>query len=238
MTNIEDKIVKCANCGTESEQLIIYSENFAIGSKEENKEQMMHLQKCPKCGYEAPNISKKDGEDSFTSKSLKNKNVKSFFMIFFIILIVITVLIIGNIPRCPNNYKYDKASELCYTILETNAETHTEQDCLTGYFLIDGKCYDNAVPMTKYPTHHNIGLGYGYDDCPYGYYLSGTLCYPNSYPTITKEVEECPDGYTKNSSGVLGLEMPTLHVPGIPTKCYRREIVKPKSYFEQIKALT
>ena len=60
MTKVVKRIVKCANCGEESEQLIVYSVNFLLGSKENNEKLARHLQKCPKCGYEAIDISRKE----------------------------------------------------------------------------------------------------------------------------------------------------------------------------------
>lgn len=58
MTKIGKKYVKCIKCGTESEQIIIYSVNFSLGTKENNEKLIQHKQKCPHCGYEAYNISK------------------------------------------------------------------------------------------------------------------------------------------------------------------------------------
>jgi len=63
MTRVAKKLVKCANCGEESEQLIVFSINFTLGSKEYNQKLMEHKQKCPKCGYEASDISKKINEE-------------------------------------------------------------------------------------------------------------------------------------------------------------------------------
>lgn len=58
MTKVVEKKVKCAKCGEESEQLIVYSVNQLLGSKEDNEKLMKKKQKCPKCGYEAEDISK------------------------------------------------------------------------------------------------------------------------------------------------------------------------------------
>lgn len=60
MTKVAEKTVKCIKCGAESEQLVVYSVNFNLGSKEENEKLMKHTQKCPKCGYEAVDISKEN----------------------------------------------------------------------------------------------------------------------------------------------------------------------------------
>lgn len=59
MTRIGKRIVKCIKCGTESEQLVIYSVNFNLGSKESNEKLMNHLQECPNCRYKAVDISRK-----------------------------------------------------------------------------------------------------------------------------------------------------------------------------------
>ena len=60
MTKVTKNIVKCAVCGTESEQLNVYSVNYSLGSKEDNDNLMNSKQKCPKCGYESKDISKMD----------------------------------------------------------------------------------------------------------------------------------------------------------------------------------
>lgn len=60
MTKINKKIVKCVECGTESEQLVVYSVNFSLGTKESNEKLISHKQKCPNCGYEAIDISIKE----------------------------------------------------------------------------------------------------------------------------------------------------------------------------------
>ena len=60
MTKVSKIKVKCSKCGEESEQLFVFSVNFSLGSKESNEKLIKHMQKCPKCGYEAPNISIKD----------------------------------------------------------------------------------------------------------------------------------------------------------------------------------
>lgn len=57
MTKAIQKNVKCIKCGTESQQLIIYSVNFSLGSMSDNEKLTKHMQKCPKCGYEAIDIS-------------------------------------------------------------------------------------------------------------------------------------------------------------------------------------
>ncbi len=60
MTKITKNIVKCAVCGAESEQLLVHSVNYLIGSKEDNDALMNNKQKCLKCGYENRDISKID----------------------------------------------------------------------------------------------------------------------------------------------------------------------------------
>ena len=62
MTKVSNVIVKCANCGKESEQLVVYSVNFSLGSKEDNEKLMQHKQKCPNFGYEAEDISQNKEE--------------------------------------------------------------------------------------------------------------------------------------------------------------------------------
>lgn len=57
MTKILKKQVKCANCGVESEQIVVYSVNFSLGTVEDNEKLMQHKQVCPNCNYTAPNIS-------------------------------------------------------------------------------------------------------------------------------------------------------------------------------------
>lgn len=57
MTKVSKKVVKCAKCGYESEQLVVYSVNFMIGSKDANEKLMSHKQICPKCNYAHFDIS-------------------------------------------------------------------------------------------------------------------------------------------------------------------------------------
>jgi len=57
MTKVTKESVKCAACGVESEQMIVHSVNFALGSAQDNEKLMQHQQVCPSCGYQAPNIS-------------------------------------------------------------------------------------------------------------------------------------------------------------------------------------
>ncbi len=67
MTKVAKKQVKCARCGAESEQLIVCSVNFLLGTKEQNEALMKSQQRCPKCGYEAPDISviEEDTQENF-----------------------------------------------------------------------------------------------------------------------------------------------------------------------------
>lgn len=60
MTKISNVKVKCAVCGYESEQLVVYSVNSLMGTKEENDKLINSKQKCPKCGYRSNDISKND----------------------------------------------------------------------------------------------------------------------------------------------------------------------------------
>ena len=57
MTKVTKQNIKCANCGTESEQMIVYSINHALGN---NEELANHQQICPNCNYTAPDISIKN----------------------------------------------------------------------------------------------------------------------------------------------------------------------------------
>ena len=57
MTKVGRKSVKCAKCGAESEQLIVYSVNFGLGPKDANERLMKHKQVCPKCNYTNFDIS-------------------------------------------------------------------------------------------------------------------------------------------------------------------------------------
>ncbi len=57
MTKVVMKKVKCVKCGTESDQMIVYSVNFSLGNKEDNEKLMEHKQVCPNCNYSAPDIS-------------------------------------------------------------------------------------------------------------------------------------------------------------------------------------
>jgi len=56
MTKVITKKIKCANCGTESEQMIVYSINYSLGNQEDNARLREHKQVCPNCNYTAPNI--------------------------------------------------------------------------------------------------------------------------------------------------------------------------------------
>jgi len=57
MTKVVKSMVKCAKCGMDSEQLIVYSVNFRLGDKESNERLMKHKQVCPHCKYEAASIN-------------------------------------------------------------------------------------------------------------------------------------------------------------------------------------
>ncbi len=59
MTKIGKEIIICSNCNQTSEQLIVYSINYALGQKEDNDRLVTHLQKCPHCGYENQDIRQK-----------------------------------------------------------------------------------------------------------------------------------------------------------------------------------
>lgn len=57
MTDISRETVKCAKCGKESQQMIVFSVNYLLGTKEDNDKLLHHKQKCPYCEYEAIDIS-------------------------------------------------------------------------------------------------------------------------------------------------------------------------------------
>lgn len=57
MTKVAKIKVKCAKCGVESEQLVVHSVNFMLGTNEDNKRLMKHEQVCPKCSYTNFDIS-------------------------------------------------------------------------------------------------------------------------------------------------------------------------------------
>lgn len=57
MSDISREVVKCAKCGKESPQMIVYSVNYSLGDKESNDKLIEHKKKCPYCEYEAINIS-------------------------------------------------------------------------------------------------------------------------------------------------------------------------------------
>ena len=56
MTKVIKNIIKCSKCGKESEQQIVCSVNYLLGTKEDNDKLMNHKQKCPYCNYEAVDI--------------------------------------------------------------------------------------------------------------------------------------------------------------------------------------
>ena len=57
MTKIKQMTVKCKKCGFKSEQVAIFSVNYSLGNNKNNDELIEYKQKCPKCGYEAIDIS-------------------------------------------------------------------------------------------------------------------------------------------------------------------------------------
>lgn len=58
MTKVSKRLIKCIKCGKESEQLLVFSVNYLLGSKESNDRLMNHMQKCLYCGYEYIDISR------------------------------------------------------------------------------------------------------------------------------------------------------------------------------------
>ncbi len=69
MSDISREVVKCAKCGKESPQVIVYSVNYSLGDKESNDKLIEHKQKCPYCEYEAIDISVLN--DKLERKTLK-----------------------------------------------------------------------------------------------------------------------------------------------------------------------
>ncbi len=69
MSDISRELVKCAKCGKESQQLIVYSVNYYLEGKENGDKLLYHKQKCPYCNYEAIDIS----ENKLTRKELADK---------------------------------------------------------------------------------------------------------------------------------------------------------------------
>jgi len=63
MTKVINKVVTCAKCGKDSEQMLVYSVNFSLGKKEDNEKLMQHQQVCPHCNYMAPLIYIKQEEN-------------------------------------------------------------------------------------------------------------------------------------------------------------------------------
>ncbi len=68
MTKVVEKKVRCAKCGVESNQMIVYSVSFLFGTKEDNEKLMNHQQTCPNCNYKAADISIKEENNQSDSK--------------------------------------------------------------------------------------------------------------------------------------------------------------------------
>ena len=66
MSDISRKLVKCAKCGKESQQLIVYSVNYYLEGKENGDKLLHHKQKCPYCNYEAVNIGAFNGNNKLS----------------------------------------------------------------------------------------------------------------------------------------------------------------------------
>ena len=168
-----------------------------------------------------------DIEDNNYYNKRKKRKSKLYIIpliVCFIISIIPIVLMLYK-PKCPSEYDYDENNDECYRILEIDATIVQEKYCVTGN-LINGKCYftysDQVIAATYY-TYYGVKIY----QCPYGYSLAGYYCYPISSIAANKEVQECPEGYTFNKSGIPLLEVPQLDVPGVIRKCYRRETVEP-----------
>ena len=132
--------------------------------------------------------------------------------IFMLMLLFIATGCTG--PKCPEGYTLE--NDTCYKILERNAIRSTEYFCYGGN-LINDKCYQTNSTQIMYA--HKINNFYY---CDYGYDLRGNMCYPRYVMASTRTVTSCPYGYTKNKSGVGGLEVPQIEVPGVPVKCYKK----------------
>jgi len=63
MTKVGLRMVKCAKCGKESKQEIVYSINFMLGDKVSNEELLRNKQICPNCNYIADDISRLPNEN-------------------------------------------------------------------------------------------------------------------------------------------------------------------------------
>lgn len=74
MTKVEMKTVKCSKCGEKSQQMVVHSVNYSLGDKESNDKLRDHLQKCPNCGYEAPQIGFYIKDSNSTQDSNNNLN--------------------------------------------------------------------------------------------------------------------------------------------------------------------
>ena len=72
MTKVGNMIVKCAKCGKESSQMIVYSVNYSLGTKEDNDALLEHLQECPHCGYKAIDISMDIEEKNYEDMNIDN----------------------------------------------------------------------------------------------------------------------------------------------------------------------
>ena len=69
MTKVLKKMVKCAKCGKESEQLIVYSVNFNLGKREDNEALIRHQQVCPHCNYSYFDISQIEASNDSSKKA-------------------------------------------------------------------------------------------------------------------------------------------------------------------------
>ena len=143
---------------------------------------------------------------------------KKYFIMFSFLFLVIGC----TKPKCPDGYNLD--NDICYKILETSANYFTEKYCVIGT-LINDRCY---IANTNIPVMaHQYPYTYNYY-CDYGYNLIGNMCYPIANLPASRTITTCPNGYTKNKSGVGGVEVPNIEVPGVNVKCYKKITTIPK----------
>ena len=75
MSDNSRELVRCAKCGNESQQLVIYSVNYSLGDKESNDKLVSHKQKCPYCNYEAISIDTISDNGKKNNGKLKREEI-------------------------------------------------------------------------------------------------------------------------------------------------------------------
>lgn len=106
MSDISRELVKCAKCGKESQQLIVYSVNYYLEGKENGDKLLHHKQKCPYCNYEAIDLSKnklirKELADKFYGYHSKNKINSSD----------LTINYLNELQNFLKNYNYENDTD-------------------------------------------------------------------------------------------------------------------------------